>query len=171
MSDNLTERQQTVNVATPQLPRTAAGDALSALVTQIFKLNGRLLVAGDKLAKPAGQTSARWQVLAVAENNPATVAQIARAIGLTRQSVQRVANVLVAERFATFRANPQDRRADLLSLTKAGQAALQEIQVRQRVWADALGAAIGEDELRRALEILREVDDALSEKPLGFPLQ
>ena len=142
MKDSLAERQQTVNISEPQSSRTAPGDAFSALVVKIVKLNGRLLVAGDALAKPTGQTSARWQVLAAAEHEPATVAQIARALELTRQSVQRVANVLVAERLASFEANPKDKRADLFTLTKTGQATLREIQMRQRVWADALGAAI-----------------------------
>lgn len=164
---SLTGRQQAVNSSAAQAPRTAAGDALSALIVQVFRLSGLLSVAGDALAKPAGQTSARWQVLAAAEHEPATVAQMARALELTRQSVQRVANILVAEGFAGFEANPQDKRADLFTLTKAGQMALKEIQIRQRVWADTLGAAVGEDDLSRALEILERVAEALSRETVN----
>ena len=62
---------------------------------------GRKPVAGRSasgaLAEPAGQTSARWRVLATVEDGPSTVAQVARSWGLARQSVQRVADVLVKE--------------------------------------------------------------------------
>ena len=62
--------------------RTPAGDALSELVVQVFRLNGLLAATGDSLAQPAGQTSARWRVLATVEHGPCTIAQIARNSGL-----------------------------------------------------------------------------------------
>ncbi|MCI0398256.1 MAG: MarR family winged helix-turn-helix transcriptional regulator [Chloroflexi bacterium] len=137
--------------------RTAAGDAFSALVVQIFRLDGLLLAAGDALAEPAGQTSARWRVLAAVEEKPLTVAQIARRWGLARQSVQRVANVLVEEGLAVYEENPKHRRAQLLALRPEGRAALGTIQAAQREWANRLGAEIGEDELRQASAILGRV--------------
>lgn len=161
MKDSLTERQGTVNTQ-GSIPRTAAGDAFSAVVVQVFRLNGLLSAAGDALAKPAGQSTARWQVLAAAEHGPATVAQVARTLNLARQSVQRVANVLVAEGSAVFETNPKDKRADLLVLTDAGLAALREIQAHQQVWADALGGAVGEEALNRALKVLEGVEGALT---------
>ncbi len=157
MNDTIAKRQYTVN----SLKRTVAGDALSALVIQVFRLNGLLSEAGDALAKPAGQSTARWQVLAGAEHGPTTVAQIARMLGLTRQSVQRVANVLVAESFAVYEPNPKDKRADLVALTAAGRAALAEIQMRQRVWANALGEEIGEAELEQAQGLLARIAEAV----------
>lgn len=165
MNDSLAKRQRAVNTDSNVTPRTPAGDTFSALVVQVFQLSGLLSAAGDRLAQPAGQTSARWQVLAAAEQGPATVAQIARALELTRQSVQRLANVLVAEGLGTYQANPKDKRADLFVLTAAGRAALAEIQTRQRVWADALGAEIGEEDLRRGLELLHKVAGALKKTP------
>jgi DNA-binding MarR family transcriptional regulator len=61
---------------------------------------------GDAVARPVGQTSARWRVLAAVEEAPATVSQIARAWGLARQSVQRVADALVGEGWAAYEENP-----------------------------------------------------------------
>lgn len=165
MSNKIPQRQHAVKSGAPDAldasahvpPRTAAGDAFSALVVQVFQLNGLLLAAGDALAKPAGQTSARWRVLAAVEDAPATVAQIARAWGLARQSVQRVADVLVREGLAVYEENPGHRRAKLLRLTPRGRSALRTIQAAQRVWADALGAEIGEADLRQASTILAPV--------------
>src|SRR5262245_7438727 len=116
--------------------RTPAGDALSRLVIEVLRLAGLLTVAGDRLAAPAGQTSARWQVLAAADHAPMTVAQIARALGLARQSVQQVADLLEAEGLCAYEDNPGHARAKLLRLARPGQAALARIQTAQRAWAD-----------------------------------
>ncbi len=157
MPRRLSRRQHTVNSDSGPGPRTPAGESFSELVVQIFQLDGELAAAGDALAKPAGQTSARWRVMAAVEDAPSTVAQIARAWGLARQSVQRVADVLVKEGFALYEENPGHRRAQLVRLTPQGRSALRRIQAAQRVWADALGTEIGEADLRKANVALARV--------------
>ena len=137
--------------------RTPAGDAFSWLAFQILKLGGVLSASGDELARPAGQTSARWQVLAAVEDAPRPVANIARALSLARQSVQRVADVLADEGLAAYQDNPEHQRAKLLRLTPRGRATLATIQAGQRGWANAIGADIGETELRRASALLERL--------------
>ena len=144
--------------------RSSAGDALSALAVQVLRLSGILVDSGDRLAGPMGQTSARWRVLAAVEEEPATVATIARALGQARQSVQRVADLLAESRLAVYRDNPDDRRAMLLELTARGRSTLRAIQEAQRGWADALGAEIGERDLRAASSILARVTDAVARR-------
>jgi DNA-binding MarR family transcriptional regulator len=141
--------------------RTPAGDAFSALVVQVLRLHGLLMDAGDALAKPAGQTSARWQVMAAVEGGPATVAQVARMLSLRRQSVLRVADLLCSDGLAVYTANPAHLRARLLQLTPQGLTALRSIQEAQRVWADALGAQLGEGALSRACRTLNLVARAV----------
>src|SRR5919197_5544222 len=97
--------------------RTPAGEALSQLVVRVFQLNGLLTAAGDALARPAGQTTARWRVLAAVEAEPASVARIARAWSLARQSVQRVADDLERAGLVAYEDNPNHRRAKLVRLT------------------------------------------------------
>jgi DNA-binding MarR family transcriptional regulator len=145
-------------------PRTPAGDALSGLVFRVLRLGGLLTSEGDRLAGPAGQTSARWQVLAAVEHAPSTVAQIARALGLARQSVQRVADLLGREGLIAYDDNPDHARAKLVRLAPRGRAALTAIQTAQRAWADELGAEIGEAELRRAIPVLDSVLAALQRR-------
>src|SRR5689334_21803261 len=87
------ERKSTAREdAPPAVPagaaRSAEGDALSRLVVRILQLNGRLTAIGDALAAPAQQSAARWQILAAVEDAPRSVAEIARLLGLARQSVQ-----------------------------------------------------------------------------------
>jgi DNA-binding MarR family transcriptional regulator len=155
----MTERQHAVN---SRKRRTPAGDAFSRVAFQILRLGGLLTAAGDELAAPAGQTSARWQLLAAIEEAPATVAAIARALGLARQSVQRVADLLAGNGLAVYRENPGHARARLLELTPRGRAVLAAIQRAQRTWADRLGATLGEADLRRAAAVLDRIADALS---------
>jgi DNA-binding MarR family transcriptional regulator len=137
---------------------------VSELAVHVFRLNGLLTVAGDAMAEPAGQTTARWRVLAVIDDEPATVAQVARAWRLARQSVQRVADLLVDDGLATYEDNPNHRRAKLLRITPAGTTALKTIRRAQKVWADQLGEEVGEDELRAVNERLRAVIELLEQQ-------
>jgi DNA-binding MarR family transcriptional regulator len=165
MSKRLPSRQNTVKLDPGPPTRTPAGDALSELVVLVFRLNGLLAAAGDALAEPTGQTTARWRVLAAIEDVPLTVSQIARLWGLARQSVQRVADVLAQDGLAAYEENPGHRRAQLLRLTPKGRSALRTIQAAQRGWADALGAEIGEEHLRKASEVLAPVLGSLAKQP------
>ena len=101
---------------------TEAGEAVTALILDVFRLNGRLLVAGDRLVAELGLTSARWQILgaiAYAER-PESVAWHARTMGLHRQGIQRIANELEAEGIVEFKPNPHHKRAHLVVLTQKG---------------------------------------------------
>jgi DNA-binding MarR family transcriptional regulator len=156
----LAQRQHAVDQADATSGRTPAGDALSELVVHVFRLDGMLKATGDKLAKPAGQTTARWRVLAAVEDEPMTVAQIARAWSLARQSVQRVADVLERDGLVTYEENPAHRRAQLVRLTPRGRSALRRIRAAQREWADALGDRIGTGDLQTASRILSRIIEA-----------
>src|SRR6266516_4238194 len=130
--------------------RSDAGDELSRLTVRIFQLSGLLGSAGDRVAQPAGQTSARWRVLAAIEETPLPVADIARAWSLARQSVQRVADNLAHDGLVVYAPNPKHRRAQLVQLTPRGRRVLKRIQADQRHWANTVGEQIGTAELKRA---------------------
>jgi DNA-binding MarR family transcriptional regulator len=157
MTKSIRFRQHTVNTENAPARRTPAGDAFSTLAMLVLRVGGFLTAAGDDLSRPVGQTSARWQVLASIEHQPATVAQIARMLGLARQSVQRISDVLAREGLAAYEENPAHRRAKLLHLLPDGRGALRAIQAAQRPWADNLGARLGEADLRSANKILERV--------------
>ena len=162
MSNTVSKRQHAVKREPRRPRRSDAGDAVSELVVHVFRLNGVLIARGDAMAEPSGQTSARWRVLAAIDRKPLSVAQIARAWWLTRQSVQRVADVLVKDGLATYEDNPNHRRAKLVRITPRGLTALDEIRLRQRTWAESLGEAIGASDLHRANATLARVLEALT---------
>lgn len=155
MEGNLSDRQDAVNQ-----PRTSAGEALSRLIVLAFRLDGALTAVGDALARPAGQTSARWRVLAAVETAPMSVAEIARAWSLARQSVQRVADELDRDGLIRYEEHPGDRRTKLVTLTPAGGSALRKIQQAQRAWTNELGSQVDADDLLRAGEILERILEA-----------
>jgi DNA-binding MarR family transcriptional regulator len=157
MKPTVEVRQHVVNGGDQPPSRTPAGDAFTTLLGQVVGLTRRFTTAGEALAKPAGQTLARWLVLETVQDRPATVAQIARSLLLARQGVQRLADVLVRDGLAAYEDNPAHRRAKLLRITPAGRTTLRSIQRAQVAWADALGAKIGEEELRQASILLDRV--------------
>ncbi len=86
-------------------------DRLSSMALTVFALNGRFLKIADQLATPAGLTATRWQVLGAVLNEPLTQAEIARRMGITRQSVQRTSSQLVEDEMVQFIPNPSHRKA------------------------------------------------------------
>jgi DNA-binding MarR family transcriptional regulator len=135
--------------------------ALTRLTLLVFRLNGLILATGDRLAAPAGQTSARWQVMGVVDHEPLTVAEVARRMGLRRQSVQRTADRLVAAGAAAHLDNPSDRRARLLTLTPAGRRSLRVVEAAQGAWARDLGNAVGLQPLLAAEATLARIVELL----------
>ena len=136
---------------------TPAEAAFTRLVLLVFQLNGLLLAEGDRLAGPAGQTSARWQVMGVIDHGPQTVSQIARTMGLRRQSVQRTADLLATDGVAEYVDNPADRRAQLLALTPSGRGPAEDRARAVQEWARNHGEAIGRKSLESAADALEEI--------------
>jgi DNA-binding MarR family transcriptional regulator len=135
----------------------AAQDALTELILETFRLNGRCLAAGDALVAGAGLTSARWQVLGAMALSPSPlpVAHIARNMGLTRQAVQRLANEMERDGLVRFGANPHHQRAKLVLLTRRGKAAYDAAMKRQGRWASGLAEGLNVKQIETAIATLR----------------
>ena len=103
----------------------------------------------EDLARPVGLTAARWQVLGAVLREPLTVSGIARAMGITRQSVQRIADLLVEQGLAEYVDNPAHRRAKLVRVTDDGVAAVRRIDPGHAVLAERLRKAMGRERARR----------------------
>ncbi|KUF13343.1 MarR family winged helix-turn-helix transcriptional regulator [Streptomyces silvensis] len=141
----------------------AAQDLLSRTALTVFRLNGQFLSVSEELAAPAGLTAAWWQVLGAVLREPLPVAGIARAMGITRQSVQRVADLLVRRGLAEYAPNPAHRRAKLLRPTEAGRAAVARIEPGHAEVAARLREALGAEEFARTARVLERLSEALTE--------
>ena len=155
---------------TAEWRRIAEGDAATAVVLEIFRVNGLLLAAGNKVAAQEG-LAARWQVLgAVAlAGQPLTVPQIARRMGLTRQAVQETVNRLMAEALAEALDNLDHRRPPLVWLTELGRRRYAAVDRRQIRWINELAAGLAVTDLAAAARVLRELGGRLetSQAPRG----
>jgi DNA-binding MarR family transcriptional regulator len=141
---------------------TPQQELLSSVAKTVFQLNGQFLSLAEELAHPVGLTAAWWQVLGAVLNEPLAVAEIARQVGVTRQSVQRVADLLVEQRLAEYRPNPAHRRAKLLVPTDDGRAAVRRIGPSHAAFARRLAEKLGDDELFEVLDALTRLSHALA---------
>jgi DNA-binding MarR family transcriptional regulator len=145
----------------------ASSDAVSELILEVFRLNGRLLEAGDALVADIGLTSARWQVMGAVALSPVPlpVAHIARNMGLSRQSVEWRANEMEKDGLIMLAPNPHhDERAKLMLLTPQGAAAYREAMVRQAPWAAGLASGLSAKDFEAARSLLHELRMRLSQE-------
>jgi DNA-binding MarR family transcriptional regulator len=146
------------------MAHTSAGRTFTDLVLEVFRFNGRLLAAGDRLSKPVGLTSARWQILGAIEDQGRSVAQIARRMGLARQNVQRLADILGKQGMVAYAPNPDHRRAKLVCLTERGKKAVEELERHQAAWANQMASCVRHSEMKLALEVLRKLRSAMESR-------
>lgn len=141
----------------------STADALTLLILEVFRVNGGLIAAGDRLLADLGLTSARWQVLGAIALSPAAepVARLARSMGLHRQGVQRIVNELEAEGIVAFDDNPHHRRAKLVRLTKKGEALYREADRRQKPWASGLARELDARAIASAHRLLKSLRERL----------
>jgi DNA-binding MarR family transcriptional regulator len=140
---------------------TDRGQEFSELLAEVYRVNGLLLSAEESLARRAGLTGTRWQVLSVVGHGRVTMAQVARAIGMTRQAVRETVASLGSLGMVNQRDNPHDRRARVLVLTPRGRAALRSVEKRRAAWVNQIATRATLTDLRAATGILRDVGDLL----------
>lgn len=131
------------------------------MILETFRFNGRLLARGDQLTKEFDLSSALWQVLGAIDEEPLPVAQIARNMGLTRQSVRRTVHVLRERGFVEFRENPNHLRAKLVVLTKQGRKVLDEVTQVQIDWANKISEDLSAPQINAAIEIIKTLCERL----------
>ncbi|NHZ66943.1 MarR family winged helix-turn-helix transcriptional regulator [Massilia genomosp. 1] len=141
----------------PCIKKTPAGTALTEIVLLVFRLDGALMDAAEKIAAPAGLTAARWRVLGAVLSEPRTVADIARNMGVARQSVQRLSDALVAEGLLTMNDNPAHKTARLATPTPSGRVAIANLSDRQTRWANLIGAGFDIQSLDEHMRVLKHL--------------
>src|SRR5215204_7127676 len=120
------------------------------LVADVLECAGALRRYGDALTRPLGQTEVRGAVMSVLSGGARTVPQVARRLGVTRQSVQRIANLLAAEGLIEGSANPDNARSPLFRLSKRGEDLLAAITRAADPWLHCVGEELSLEDLRRA---------------------
>jgi DNA-binding MarR family transcriptional regulator len=91
-----------------------------------------------------------------------TVPQIARRLGVSRQNVQRIADLLVTDGAATFESNPDHKSSPFLALTRRGHAALAEITRAAAASHARVARRLGATDLAPVHRSLRRLIEATS---------
>jgi DNA-binding MarR family transcriptional regulator len=144
---------------------STAAPLVPIIIAEIYELAGRFRDCGEAIARTVGQTQARWQVLSAASAAPHSVPQLARVLGVTRQNVQRIADLLVTEGSAQYQDNPDHRASPHLVLTKRGRAALEQLTKAAGGYHARLAKKLSpadvasiQRNLRRLLEVIAGID-------------
>lgn len=144
--------------------RSAAAQRFASLVADVYELAGELGQCGEVLARSTGQTAARWKVLSAASVGGQTVAQLARRLGLTRQSVQRVSDALAADDLLRYDANPDHQRSPHLTLTPAGEDALMRLSAAAAKWENPFASRLSRGEVDQARAFIRTLLQLIRER-------
>ncbi|MEN5017877.1 MarR family transcriptional regulator [Erwinia sp. Eh17-17] len=138
-------------------------EKLSTLALTTFALNGLFLTVAEQLTAPVGITATRWQVIGAVLKEPLTQSEIARRMGITRQSVRRTSLQLVAEGMLYFTSNPSSRKAMLLHLTEKGYAVVNKISPQHAAFAKQLEDRIGKDKMAEIIDAMTGLRNTLEE--------
>ena len=137
---------------------------LTEIVLLIFRVNGRLLSAGDRLVGDLGLTSARWQMLgAVAlSDRPRTAPQLAARMGMTRQAAQKQLDLLMEDALVAAAGNPGHARSPLYVLTRKGTSLYAATEQVQSDWANRLADSLSLRDLETTKQLLDNLSNRLN---------
>jgi DNA-binding MarR family transcriptional regulator len=146
--------------------RTPAGDALTGVMLDFFRLNSLIQTSGDRLVARLGLTSARWQILGaiVAAERSQPVAWLARDLGANRQNVQRIINDLHRDGLVAFETNPHHRRAQLVLMTEKGKRAFDEAMELQAPWINNLSDGLSVKDIATVDRVVKALRAKLEEQ-------
>jgi DNA-binding MarR family transcriptional regulator len=148
------------------MKETKSGKLFTQLTLGVFKLSGMLSNEGDQLTKEFGITSSRWKILGAItlSQTPLTVPQIGRAMGQSRQAVQRLVDVMIKDGLLTLVDNPNHKRAKYIEVTPKAEEIYHKLYQKQIPWADRCAAELSVEELETALAVIQKISQSLGEK-------
>lgn len=140
--------------------------AFQRLVGAVFRLNGQLLKTAEGLSADLEVSTGRWQAIGAIRHQSMTVSQIARRIGVSRQSARQTVQQLEQSNLVEFKNNPDHRRSPLVKLTADGIEVANVLRDRQAKlthrFTDGLNLTVGSiEQLTEQLEELRVHAEAL----------
>jgi DNA-binding MarR family transcriptional regulator len=139
---------------------TVVSPAIGRLLEEVIGLAGAYRKRREQISRGEKHSRARWDVLA-ALGPGRTVPSIARQIGLSRQSVQRIADLLAEARLARFEPNPDHRRSPLLRPTDEGLRLRERLERQLHGWELTVEELVDAEDLDTALGVLQAIRSGL----------
>ena len=145
-------------------------EAIAELLLEVAQCFFRIRALGQKTGFISGWGGGAFGFMrSLALLGPLTVPQIAQMRPTSRQRMQRLADELAAAGLVEFTDNPKHRRSKLVRLTPEGDACYRKLNARFLMIASTMGVALGEADIRKATETVRQLADAVkarSERPV-----
>ncbi len=136
------------------------GQAIADLILEVAQFFFRIRAVGQRTGLITSWGGGAFGFLrSLALMGPLTVPQIAQMRPTSRQRMQRLADELAAEGLVEFIDNPDHRRSKLVRLTRKGEARYRDSSARFLAIASSMGAELGEAEIRKSTEILRQLSE------------
>ena len=140
--------------------RRSKGAAIAELMLEVAQFFFRLRALGQRTGLITNWGGGAFGFMrSLALIGPLTVPQIAQMRPTSRQRMQRLADELASERLVEFIDNPRHRRSKLVRLTRKGDAHYRELSARFLAIASTLGADLSEPDIRKTIEIARQLSD------------
>jgi DNA-binding MarR family transcriptional regulator len=142
--------------------RTSAGKGMEELIVEIVATFFLLRAEGMRIGVVSPSGEGYWSVLRLLKVNGAqTVPQIARYRYVPRQSVQKLANEMLADGVIELVNNPAHKRSKLLRLTPKGEAVFQELSDRIAVLTETLAQQEDAAQLQNAVVVVKHLHEQL----------
>jgi DNA-binding MarR family transcriptional regulator len=135
------------------------------LIGEMLRASARLEVSRNALLSGFDMTGPRLRVMKMVrrQREPRTVSQLARAIGVSRQTLQETVRDLVAAGFVNLESNSFHRRAPIVVLTATGDACLDRLLLVEQRWIADLTRGFDEQLLAQTEWVLRCLRERLME--------
>jgi DNA-binding MarR family transcriptional regulator len=135
-------------------------EAIADLMLEVAQCFFRIRAVGQKTGLITSWGGGAFGFMrSLALLGPLTVPQIAQMRPTSRQRMQRLADELAAEGLVKFIDNPKHRRSKLVELTHKGDAHYRELNARFLAIASTMGVALGEADIRKTTEVVRQLSD------------
>ena len=143
-------------------------EAIAELMLEVAQCFFRIRAVGQKTGFITSWGGGAFGFMrSLALFGPLTVPQIAQMRPTSRQRMQRLADELAAEGLVEFVNNPKHRRSRLARLTPRGDARYRELDARFLTMASTMGVDVGEADIRKTIEIVRQLSDEVKERWRG----
>lgn len=143
---------------------TGKGEAIADLMLEVAQFFFRIRALGQRTGLITSWGGGAFGFMrSLAMLGPLTVPQIAEMRPTSRQRMQRLADELAAEGLVEFIDNPRHQRSKLLRLTRKGEARYREMSARFLAIASTMGADLGEIDIQRTTEIVRQLSEEVKE--------
>ena len=171
MTPNQTGRRAAAAGKAPEKARDLAGararaKAIGPLLEGCAAIDRQVRAAVRTLTRGSGITGPQWGILGVfaGPEGPFSVAEAARRIGQTRQSVQGIADLLADKALIEFRPDPNHRRTKLVTVTDSGRALLRKLRARQTRWTRQVASHLDGNDVETALQFTRHIRAHLADQ-------